>query len=121
MFDISFAELTLVFIIALVVLGPERLPKAARTVGHWMGRARAAFTHLKNELDREVVNKEMQDLFRQKADALRQETDKLNQSLNESLTDERKTETGSAPQPPAEPTDVPAFPATDDSRPQDKP
>ena len=118
MFDISFAELTLVFIIALVVLGPERLPKAARTVGHWMGRARAAFTHLKNELDREVVNKEMQDMFRQKADALRQETDKLNQSLNESLTDQRKIETGSAPQPPAE---TPAPPTHDDTRPQDKP
>ncbi|KAF0808194.1 Sec-independent protein translocase TatB [Alcanivorax sp. S71-1-4] len=120
MFDISFAELTLVFIIALVVLGPERLPKAARTVGHWMGRARAAFSHLKNELDREVVNKEMQDLFRQKADALRQETEKLNQSLNENLADERKTETGSAPQPPAGPPATPALPETDLTRPQDK-
>lgn len=113
MFDISFAELALVFIIALVVLGPERLPKAARSVGHWMGRARAAFNHLKNELDREVVNQEMQDMFRQKADSLRKEVEQMNRSLNENLLEQNpakaephKTETGSAPQP-AEPAAEP--------------
>lgn len=115
MFDISFAELALVFIIALVVLGPERLPKAARSVGHWMGRARAAFNHLKNELDREVVNQEMQDMFRQKADSLRKEVEQMNRSLNENLLEQNpanakqhKTETGSAPQPAEPATEPPA-------------
>ena len=47
MFDIGFAELTLIFIIGLVVLGPERLPTVARTLGQWIGRARSTFNHLK--------------------------------------------------------------------------
>ena len=54
MFDIGFSELALISIIGLVVLGPERLPKAARTVGYWVGRARSTFNHLRNELEREA-------------------------------------------------------------------
>ncbi|MCE7917487.1 MAG: twin-arginine translocase subunit TatB, partial [Nitrosomonas sp. PRO5] len=40
MFDISFAELVVVGIVALIVIGPERLPAVARTVGYFLGRAR---------------------------------------------------------------------------------
>lgn len=61
MFDIGFAELTLIFIIGLVVLGPERLPKVARTLGQWVGRARSTFNHLKNELEREAVTQDMRE------------------------------------------------------------
>ena len=64
MFDISFAELALIFLIALVILGPERLPKVARSVGYWAGRARQAFHHLKTELEREAFNQEMQEKFK---------------------------------------------------------
>ena len=61
MFDIGFSELTLIFVIGLVVLGPERLPKAARTVGYWMGRARSTFNHLRGELEREARNQDMRE------------------------------------------------------------
>ena len=61
MFDIGFSELALISIIGLVVLGPERLPKAARTVGYWMGRARSTFNHLRNELEREALNQDMRE------------------------------------------------------------
>ena len=61
MFDIGFSELTLIFVIGLVVLGPERLPKAARTVGYWMGRARSTFNHLRGELEREALNQDMRE------------------------------------------------------------
>ncbi|MEE3321601.1 MAG: Sec-independent protein translocase protein TatB [Pseudomonadota bacterium] len=61
MFDIGFAELTLIFIIGLVVLGPERLPTVARTLGHWLGRARSTFNNLKNELEKEAVTKDMRE------------------------------------------------------------
>ena len=54
MFDISFSELALCFVVALVVLGPERLPKVARTVGRWSGQARAYMRNLSNELERET-------------------------------------------------------------------
>jgi sec-independent protein translocase protein TatB len=62
MFDIGFWELVLVGIIALVVLGPERLPGAARTLGQWAGRARSYLRHFTSELEREVGT---QDVARQ--------------------------------------------------------
>lgn len=60
MFDIGFAELSLIFVLGLLVLGPERLPKVARTLGYWFGRARSTFNHLRNELEREAVSQDMQ-------------------------------------------------------------
>ncbi|MBB3047760.1 sec-independent protein translocase protein TatB [Litorivivens lipolytica] len=54
MFDIGFAELVLIFVVGLLVLGPERLPGAVRTVSLWLGRLRRSFTALKNEIEREV-------------------------------------------------------------------
>ena len=83
MLDISFAELALVFVIALVILGPERLPKAARTVGQWVGRARGAFTHLKNELEREAINMDMREKFKEqlKEMGLEDESLKLDQDI----------------------------------------
>ena len=53
MFDIGFSELLLCFIVALVVLGPEKLPKVARTVGRWSGQAKGYLRTLTSELDRE--------------------------------------------------------------------
>jgi sec-independent protein translocase protein TatB len=54
MFDIGFSELALCFIVALVVLGPERLPKVARMTGRWTGQARAYMRNLSAELERET-------------------------------------------------------------------
>ena len=60
MFDMGFLELMLIGIIALIVLGPERLPKAARTVGLWIGKAKQGFESIKTEIDRELKVKELQ-------------------------------------------------------------
>lgn len=54
MFDVGFSELVLCFVVALVVLGPEKLPAVARTVGRWTGRARAYVRNLSAELERET-------------------------------------------------------------------
>ncbi|EKF76128.1 Sec-independent protein translocase TatB [Alcanivorax hongdengensis A-11-3] len=84
MFDIGFAELALIFVIGLVVLGPERLPQVARTLGLWMGRARATFNHLRNELEREALTQDMRERMEKQMremgldeDSIRQAKDSL--------------------------------------------
>jgi sec-independent protein translocase protein TatB len=54
MFDISFTELLVIGVIALVVIGPERLPKVARTIGHLVGRAQRYVSDVKTDIQREV-------------------------------------------------------------------
>jgi len=59
MFDLGFSELVLVALVALVVLGPERLPKAARFAGLWVRRARAQWYSVRSELERELAAEEL--------------------------------------------------------------
>ncbi len=59
MLDFGFSEILLTSAIALVVLGPERLPKVARQVGNWMGRARVMARQLSEQLEREVSAEEL--------------------------------------------------------------
>lgn len=54
MFDIGFAELLVIGVISLVVLGPERLPGAMRTTGLWVGRIRRSIRDIKTDIEREV-------------------------------------------------------------------
>lgn len=54
MFEIGFGELLLVGLVALLVLGPERLPVAARMAGLWLGRLRRSFSSLRAEVEREI-------------------------------------------------------------------
>jgi sec-independent protein translocase protein TatB len=58
-FDIGFSELLLIAVVALVVLGPERLPKAARFAGLWVRRARNQWDSVKQELERELHAEEL--------------------------------------------------------------
>lgn len=59
MFDIGFSELLVIAVVALVVLGPERLPKAARFAGLWVRKARAQWYSVKSEFEREMAADEM--------------------------------------------------------------
>lgn len=59
MFGISSGEVMILALIALIVLGPERLPKAARFAGVWIRRARAQWYSVKSELDRELAAEEL--------------------------------------------------------------
>lgn len=61
MFDIGFSELLLVFIIGLVVLGPQRLPVAVKTVAGWIRALRSLATTVQNELTQELKLQEFQD------------------------------------------------------------
>jgi Tat protein translocase TatB subunit len=56
MFEVGFTELLLIFAIALVVLGPQKLPKLAQQVGRWVGRARAMARQFREQLEEEAAN-----------------------------------------------------------------
>ena len=56
MFDIGFSEILLIFGLTLVVLGPDKLPQVARTIGRWAGRARAMARQFRDQLEAETDN-----------------------------------------------------------------
>ena len=62
MFDVSFTELLVIGVVALVVIGPERLPKVARTLGHLVGRAQRYVNDVKSDIQREVELDELRKL-----------------------------------------------------------
>lgn len=62
MFDFSFPELMVVLVVALVVIGPERLPKVARTLGHLYGRAQRYVNGIKADISRDMAMDEMREL-----------------------------------------------------------
>jgi sec-independent protein translocase protein TatB len=68
MFEMGFWELVLVAVVALIVVGPEKLPGLARTTGLWVGKARRMIADVKAEVDRELQLEELKKSFRQQAD-----------------------------------------------------
>lgn len=77
MFDLGFTELLLVAVVALIVLGPERLPKAARFAGLWVRRARTQWNSVKSELERELAAEELKRNVQQTRDAMQDLGDSL--------------------------------------------
>ena len=71
MFDIGFSELLVIAVVALVVLGPERLPTAARFAGLWVRRARAQWYSVKAELEHDLAADELKRSLRDTEDAMR--------------------------------------------------
>jgi len=67
MFDVGFWELALIGLILLLVVGPERLPKLARTAGLWVGRGRHMLSSMKAEIDREIKAQELKEILDQQA------------------------------------------------------
>lgn len=71
MFDLSFAEILVIAVIALVVLGPERLPRAARFTGLWVRRARGQWQSVRSEFERELAAEELKRNLDQARSAMR--------------------------------------------------
>lgn len=65
MFEVGFSEIAVIAVIALIVLGPERLPKAARMAGTFLRKARQSFESLKLEVERELEADELKKQFAQ--------------------------------------------------------
>lgn len=105
MFDVGFWELALVGVIALLVVGPEKLPGLARTVGQWVGRAQRMTREFRRDLEREINMSEVRKLQQQLrapelgklAGDLNKEVNALNQSLNAPVASDGKPASGPAP------------------------
>lgn len=83
MFDIGFSEIFVIAVVALLVLGPERLPKAARFAGLWVRRARAQWHSVKSELENELAAEELKRSLRETQDSLREAQQGFNEGLDE--------------------------------------
>lgn len=81
MFDVGFFELLLIGVVALLVIGPERLPKVARQAGMWVGRARRFVGSVKQDIDREIQAEEYKRLL---------DEQNLKNPLHEIIEDTRK-------------------------------
>lgn len=79
MFDFSFPELVVIMVVALIVIGPERLPKVARTMGHLWGRAQRYVNGVKADIERDMAVEE----FRQLQQKVQAEASALEKSVNQ--------------------------------------
>ncbi|MDQ1362646.1 MAG: sec-independent protein translocase protein TatB [Pseudomonadota bacterium] len=80
MFDVGFWEVALILVLALIVLGPERLPQAARTIGHWVGRVRRYVEGVRSEVEKEFDASELKRILHNQEVQIRELQGKLNQS-----------------------------------------
>ncbi len=78
MFDIAFSEITLIAVVALIVIGPERLPKVAKTLGHMFGRLQRYVNEVKADISREIELDELR--------KLKSEVQSAAQDLHQSVT-----------------------------------
>ncbi len=88
MFDIGFLEIVIIASIALVVLGPERLPRAARTAGMWVGRARRMVADVKSDIDREIRESELADMRKlgEEVNSIKDDVSKATESIKDDDT-----------------------------------
>ena len=82
MFDIGFSELIVIGIVALVVIGPEKLPRVARTVGHLLGRAQRYVNDVKADINREMHLEELKKLQSEVVDSARAMESSVRQEID---------------------------------------
>ena len=86
MFDIGFSELVVIAVVALIVIGPERLPKVARTMGHLFGRMQRYVNDVKADISREMELDELKKMQSSREDAarsMRDSVDSVNKEVSE--------------------------------------
>ena len=90
MFDVGFSEFTMIAIIALVVVGPKRLPGLAKTAGFWVGRARKTLSDVKRDIDREMDQAELGSLrdMKESLNTAKSDIDNAASDMTRSVNDE---------------------------------
>ena len=85
MFDIGFAELLLIGVVGLLVVGPEQLPGAVRTVLAWVNRFRRSFDQIRTEVRRELHNDEIMRELKAESQQLKQQVRETTQSVEQEI------------------------------------
>jgi sec-independent protein translocase protein TatB len=121
MFDVGFSELVVIALVALIVIGPERLPRVARTVGALLGRAQRYINDVKADIQREVDLEELKnirDTFQEAAKSVEESVTKAGEelqaageSLNQSVTGAGETKAEPAATEPVATDEIPAVSA----------
>ena len=104
MFDVGFSEIVVIAIVALIVIGPERLPKVARTLGHLFGRMQRYVNDVKADISREMELDELRKLQASVQDAARSIEQSVNKEISTTeaqLNSIATSATDAAPAPPA--------------------
>lgn len=83
MFDVGFSELVVIGVVALIVIGPERLPKVARTAGHLLGRLQRYVSTIKSDISREMELDELKKAGEQFKQSLQQTENRINEEITE--------------------------------------
>ena len=93
MFDIGFAELLIIGVVALLVIGPEKLPETLRTASLWLNRIRRGFNEIKQEVQQELHNDSVMQELRKTGQQLKEDT----QSIGHEIKDVTESLTSPAP------------------------
>ena len=83
MFDIGFAELIIIAVVGLLVIGPERLPSAIRTASLWLNRIKRGFNDIKREVEQELHNDAVLQELRKTGEDLQTEADSIGSKIQE--------------------------------------
>lgn len=83
MFDIGFAELIIIGVVSLLVIGPERLPSAIRTGSLWLGRIKRGFSDIKREVEQELHNDSVMQELRKTGQDLQAESHSIGNEIRE--------------------------------------
>ena len=112
MFDIGFSELLVIAIVALIVIGPQRLPTVARTLGHLFGRMQRYVNDVKADISREMELDELKKLQSSMEDTARSMRDSLDKEVSETTGELNKVAQSAQvePDPFANPPSQPATP-----------
>jgi len=107
MFDIGFWEIIFILVIALLVVGPERLPRVARTAGLWLGKVRGFIVTVKADIDQELAAEELKRTLAKQAavpelEEIIEEVSNDLHSIDSPAVKESSTESGQAVTKPAE-------------------
>ncbi|MDX1570765.1 MAG: Sec-independent protein translocase protein TatB [Xanthomonadales bacterium] len=85
MFDIGFLELTVLFVIGLLVLGPERLPRVARTLGGYVRKARQTWYSVRTEIERELAAEDLKRSVSEPVEEVKDSVARPAESMKEGL------------------------------------